>query len=95
MAFRNDSAPAVDAAPPGPAELRTLVYAALAEQSDPLLREIGQQLRDGLMVPAELDRAPEYRDVLRRGVTAIYAFDVERLPLPVTGRRRPPEPAPQ
>lgn len=60
-----------------PHRRRERVYAALAEHPDPLLREIGQQLRDGLIRPMDLARDGAYEAVLRHGVEVAATFDVE------------------
>jgi hypothetical protein len=45
-----------------PKERRQRSYEALARHSDPVLREIGQQLAEGRMRPADLLRSPVYLD---------------------------------
>lgn len=62
-----------------PRESRRRVYAAMADHPDELIREIGEQLRDGVIQPAELTRAGAYRDVILRGIDALDALDVERI----------------
>jgi len=39
---------------------------ALLRHPDPIMREIGRQLRDGSMRPADVLRIPEYRDAFGR-----------------------------
>ena len=50
-------------------------YDALVEHTDPVVREIGQQLRNGEIRPRDLLRAPEYRPVLERGLSRLRAHD--------------------
>ncbi|PRX46923.1 hypothetical protein B0I33_10620 [Prauserella shujinwangii] len=47
---------------------RRALYRLMAENPDPLWREMGQQLRDGRMRPAEMLSTPEYREHLRAGM---------------------------
>ena len=46
-------------------------YERLAGSADPLLREIGEQLRLGQVTPAGLLAIPEYREVIRRGLALL------------------------
>ena len=43
---------------------RGTAYASMAKSSDPILREIGEQLRSGRIAPRDLLCVPEYRDAL-------------------------------
>lgn len=47
---------------------RETVYRHLAESKDPILRELGQQLRDGAMTPRDILRVPDYMDAAFRGL---------------------------
>ncbi len=62
-----------------PAQRREMLYAALTEHPDPVLRELGQQLRDGRIRPGELGSVDAYRSVLQRGLDAMTSFDIERV----------------
>jgi len=46
---------------------RQHAYEALVHNPDPIMREIGQQLRDGAIRPADILRIPEYTEAFRRG----------------------------
>jgi hypothetical protein len=48
-------------------------YERLCGSGDPVLREIGTQLRGGQVRPAELLAVPEYRRAIRRGVALLAA----------------------
>jgi hypothetical protein len=41
-------------------------YEALLHNPDPIMREIGQQLRDGVIRPVDILRVPEYTEAFRR-----------------------------
>jgi hypothetical protein len=58
---------------------RARVYDALAEHPDPLLREIGRQLRRGEMTLLDVLRQPEYQRVLERGLRGLQQIDPARL----------------
>jgi hypothetical protein len=47
---------------------RQALYRLIAEHPDPLLREIGQQLRDGHLRPTEVLSTPQYREHLQAGL---------------------------
>lgn len=47
---------------------RRRFYEVVAENPDPIWREIGQQLRDGRLRPSEVLSVPEYRERLRAGM---------------------------
>jgi hypothetical protein len=49
-----------------PERHRQRIYRELAEDDDPLLREIGEQLRDGVMRPHQLLDVPAYRAVVEQ-----------------------------
>jgi hypothetical protein len=58
---------------------RAAVYERMAASSDPLTREIGQQLRDGVLRPQDLLKDPEYRRFLDRGVERLRELDLDEL----------------
>lgn len=58
---------------------RAAVYERMATSSDPLTREIGQQLRDGVLRPQDLLKEPEYRRFLDRGVERLRELDLDEL----------------
>jgi hypothetical protein len=45
---------------------RQHAYEALTRNADPVLREIGEQLRDGRMRPADILRVPAYREAFQQ-----------------------------
>ncbi|WP_213454979.1 hypothetical protein [Rhizomonospora bruguierae] len=49
-------------------ESRQRTYARLTEQEDPLLREIGDQLGQGVLRPSDLLTDPSYRGLLARSL---------------------------
>lgn len=52
---------------------RARVLDALSRHSDPVLREIGEQLSNGVVSPHDLLRQPAYVEVLRRGLEQLDA----------------------
>lgn len=56
---------------------RQHLYRDLARNDDPLLREIGEQLYDGLIRPRDLLTEPTYRDVVERGLERLRQADPE------------------
>ncbi len=50
-------------------------YRRLANHRDPVLREIGRQLQRAEIRPRDLLRAPEYRQVLERGLRRLHGYD--------------------
>jgi hypothetical protein len=58
---------------------RAAVYERMAASSDPLTREIGQQLRDGVLRPQDLLKDPEYRRFLDRCVERLRELDLDEL----------------
>jgi hypothetical protein len=44
---------------------------ALLRHPDPIMREIGRQLRDGTMRPSDVLRIPEYRDAFGRAAEQV------------------------
>jgi hypothetical protein len=58
---------------------RRLVFKMLAESDDPLLREMGEQLRDGLVTPSQLMSIPEYWEALSRGYEALGSIDLDQV----------------
>jgi hypothetical protein len=57
---------------------RTVEYDRMAASSDPLIREIGEQLRDGTMRPIDIARSSHYRGVLDRGMRELQDTDPEQ-----------------
>lgn len=58
-------------------ERRRHTYARLAKHDDPLLREIGVQLSNGVLRPSDLLTDPSYRNVLARSLRRIRAAIAE------------------
>lgn len=58
---------------------RRLVFKMLAESDDPILREMGEQLRDGLVTPSQLMSIPEYWEALSPGYEALGAIDLDQV----------------
>jgi hypothetical protein len=58
---------------------RRLVVKMLAESDDPMLREMGEQLRDGLVKPSQLMSIPEYWEALGRGYEALGRIDLDQV----------------
>ncbi len=58
---------------------RRLVFKMLAESDDPMLREMGEQLRDGLVTPSQLMSIPEYWEALSRGYEALGRIDLDEV----------------
>lgn len=73
---------------------RRLVVKMLAESDDPLLREMGEQLRDGLVTPTQLMSIPEYWEKLRPGYEALGSIDLDRVADEVDATDRPPDDEP-
>jgi len=48
---------------------RRMIYEALSRHPDPVLREIGRQVVDGQMRPADILRVPAYADAFREAAT--------------------------
>jgi hypothetical protein len=51
----------------------------LAESEDPMLREMGEQLRDGLVTPFQLMSIPEYWEALSPGYEALGSIDLDQV----------------
>jgi hypothetical protein len=66
---------------------RARVYQALRESDDPLLREIGEQLDRGTIVPRDLLTEPSYRRVVDNGLDRLARFDPDD---PTTPMERAP-----
>jgi hypothetical protein len=64
-----------------------IVFEAMAGSSDPMTREIGEQLLSGEVTPRELLQHAEYRRFLADSLTAARDFDLERLQADVTAAR--------
>lgn len=60
-----------------PDRQRQQLYRELAEHDDPLLREIGIQLRDGLIRPHQLLTSPEYDAVVAELLERLRQVDPE------------------
>jgi hypothetical protein len=54
-----------------PAARRERAAEALLRHPDPVLREIGQQIRDGSMRPSDVLRIPAYRDAFGRAAAQV------------------------
>lgn len=54
---------------------RHFAFEALANTTDPVVREIGQQLRDGTVSLQTLGSSEAYREVLERGIRVIGTLD--------------------
>jgi hypothetical protein len=55
------------------------LYKMMADSADPMLREMGEQLRDGLLTPRQLLSVPEYWETLRRGYDSLEAVDLDAI----------------
>jgi hypothetical protein len=66
---------------------RARVCQALRESRDPLLREIGEQLERGAIVPRDLLIEPSYRQVVDNGLDRLARFDPDD---PATPAQRAP-----
>jgi hypothetical protein len=53
------------------------LYELMAVSDDPLVREMGQQLRDGLLRPRDLLSDPDYADGLIRGCQRLGELAVD------------------
>jgi hypothetical protein len=53
-------------------------YRRLMDHRDPVLREIGGQLQRAEIRPRDLLRAPEYREVIERGLRRLRAYERRR-----------------
>jgi hypothetical protein len=51
----------------------------MAEHDDPVMREMGEQLRDGHATPRRLASVPEYWETLQRGVSRLAETDLAEL----------------
>ena len=51
----------------------------MAEHPDPLVREMGKQLRDGEATLQQLSSVPDYGEALRRGVSRLAETDVAQV----------------
>lgn len=56
---------------------RHLLAMMLAEHTDPIVREIGQQWRDGVATLRQLVSVPEYWETLRRGYDTLAEVDLD------------------
>jgi hypothetical protein len=72
-------APAMNAELADPKGYRQRIYHELANHSDPLLREIGEQLCDGLVRPHQLLAIPAYAEVLDRGLENLRQLDLSAI----------------
>lgn len=57
---------------------KRFLYEALSNSSDDTLREIGEQLRDGLIDTGQLAASSCYRGVLQRGIIDMSRFATEQ-----------------
>ena len=73
-----------------PVVQRRQAYNRLAAQRDPLLREIGEQLRRGDVRPHELLREPAYRRVIERGLQHLRTLNARNLKPDGAGTGRAP-----
>jgi hypothetical protein len=48
----------------------------MADHNDPLVREMGKQLRDGEVTPQQLLSVPQYWEALQRGVNQLTETDL-------------------
>lgn len=60
-----------------PERYRQAIYRRLAADDDPLLQEIGEQLRDGVIRPYQLLTEPAYVEVVARGLEWLREVDVD------------------
>lgn len=55
------------------------LYKLMADSTDPMVREMGEQLRDGLVTPLQLLSVPEYAEALMSGVQRLAEFDMKQV----------------
>ena len=58
---------------------RGLVVKMLTQSDDPMLREMGEQLRDGVVTASQLMSIPEYWEALRPGYEALGSIDFDQV----------------
>ncbi|HEX6681444.1 MAG TPA: hypothetical protein VF062_01520 [Candidatus Limnocylindrales bacterium] len=58
---------------------RQELYELMAECPDPILSEMGRQLRDGLLTPRQLLDAPDYVEALQRGYETLGEVDLNEI----------------
>jgi hypothetical protein len=58
---------------PDPDRTRRRLYDGLATSDEPILREIGEQLRDGVLATHRLLTIPAYREVMEKGLSVLQA----------------------
>jgi hypothetical protein len=58
---------------------RHLIATMMADSDDPIVREMGQQLRDGLVTPQQLLSVPEYLEKLESGYEKLAQIDLDEL----------------
>jgi hypothetical protein len=56
---------------------RQRIYRELAEHDDPLLQEIGQLLRDGVIRPHQLLEMPSYQEAVADRLEALGQLDLD------------------
>lgn len=60
------------------------LYRMMADSTEPTVREMGQQLRDGLVTPTQLLTVPEYAEVLHQGYERLGELDLDTIEEAVT-----------
>jgi hypothetical protein len=63
------------AEPTSPERFRERIYRDLAEHDEPVVREIGEQLRNGTARPHQLLAIPAYAEVFGRGLANLRRID--------------------
>jgi hypothetical protein len=58
---------------------RHLLATMMAKSDDPILREMGEQLRDGLVTSMQLLSVPEYWDTLSHGYDRLGGIDLDQI----------------
>lgn len=58
---------------------RHLLATMMAESTDPVLREMGQQLRDGLVSPRQLVTVSDYWEALQRGFEKLAEVNLDEV----------------
>jgi hypothetical protein len=64
------------------------LYRMMAGSAEPAVREMGQQLRDGLVTPTQLLTVPQYAEVLHRGYERLGELDIDTIEETVAEVRR-------
>jgi hypothetical protein len=58
---------------------RHLLATLMADSTDPIMREMGEQLRDGSATPRQLLSVPDYLEVLNRGYDELAKIDLDEV----------------